>query len=206
MDHWILCGPQSLHHLHIPPTLIHLHRVSKHTVYSVPAYNVRAKILYHPIVCLIMQQMDFMLGCCCFFFKFTTFFTYAESPLPKRASQTADIKVKQPSLKDEKPSLHDIKPKMELLPKKEPKGFKTEPKEEVEEDVKFKEVFSVSVDKGDLMEQLVAKNKLLAEQIAEKDQQITNQANQIAEQAKQLTEKDKQIVKYQQMYEGLMQG
>ena len=102
---------------------------------------------------------------------------------------------------------------MELLPKKEPKGFKTEPKEEVEEDVKFKELFSVSVDKGDLMEQLVAKNKLLAEQIAEKDQQITDQANQIAdqanqiaEQAKQLTEKDEQIVKYQQMYEGLMQG
>ena len=103
---------------------------------------------------------------------------------------------------------------MELLPKKEPKGFKTEPKEEVEEDVKYKELFSVSgVEKGDLMEELVAKNKLLAEQIAEKDQQITDQANQIAdqanqiaEQAKQLTEKDEQIVKYQQMYEGLMQG
>ena len=134
-----------------------------------------------------------------------TFFTYAESPLPMRASQTADIKVKQPSPKEEKPSLPDIKPKMELLPKKEPKGFKTEPEEEMEEDVKLK-LFSVSVDKGDLMEQLVAKNKLLAEQIAEKDQQITDQANQIAEQAKQLTEKDKQIVKYQQMYEGLMQG
>ena len=88
-----------------------------------------------------------------------TIFTYAESPLPKRASQTADIKVKQPSPKEEKPSLHDIKPKMELLPKKEPKDFKTESKEEVEveEDVKFKELFSVSVDKGDLMEQLVAK-------------------------------------------------
>ena len=113
--------------------------------------------------------------------------------------------MKQASPKQEKPSLPDIKPKMELLPKKEPKGFKTEPKEEVE-DVKFKELFSVSVDKGDLMEQLVAKNKLLAEQIAEKDQQITDQANQIAEQAKQLTEKDEQIVKYQQMYEGLMQG
>ena len=145
-----------------------------------------------------------------------TFFTYAESPLPMRASQTADIKpkVKQPSPKEEKPSLPDIKPKMELLPTKEPKGFKTEPKEEVEEDVKYKELFSVSgVDKGDLMEQLAAKNKLLTEQNADKDQQITDQANQIAdqanqiaEQAKQLTEKDKQIVKYQQMYEGLMQG
>ena len=152
-----------------------------------------------------------------------TSFTYAESSLPMRASQTADIKpkVKQPSLKKEKPSLHDIKPKMELLHKKEPKAFKTEPEEEVEEDFKYKELFSVSgVDKGDLMEQLVAKNKLLAEQIAEKDQQITDQvnqiadqakqiadqANQIAEQAKQLTEKDEQIVKYQQMYEGLMQG
>ena len=155
-----------------------------------------------------------------------TFFTYAASPLPMRASQTADIKVKQPSPKEEKPSLPDIKPKMELLPKKEPKGFKTEPKEEMEEDVKHK-LFSVSVDKGDLMEQLVAKNKLLAEQVAEKDQQITDQtnqiadqanqiadqanqiadqANQIAEQAKQLTEKDEQIVKYRQMYEGLMQG
>ena len=108
--------------------------------------------------------------------------------------------MKQPSPKEEKPSLPDIKPEMELLPKKEPKGFKTEPKEEVEEDVKFKELFSVSVDKGDLMEQLVAKTKLLAEQIA------ADQANQIAEQAKQLTEKDEQIVKYQQMYKGLMQG
>ena len=143
-----------------------------------------------------------------------TFFTYAESPLPMRASQTADIKVKQPSPKEEKPSLPDIKPKMELLPKKEPKGFKTEPKEEMED------LSSVSVDKGDLIEQLVAKNKLLAEQITEKDKQITDQANQIAdqanqiddqanqiaEQAKQLTEKDEQIVKYQQMYEELMQG
>ena len=138
-----------------------------------------------------------------------TFFAYAGSPLPMMASQTADIKpkVKQPSPKKEKPSHPDIKPKMELLPKKEPKGFKTEPKEEVEEDVKYKALFSDSgVDKGDLMEQLAAKNKLLAEQNAEKDQQITDQANQIAEQAKQLTEKDKQIVQYQQMYEGLMQG
>ena len=51
-----------------------------------------------------------------------------------------------------------------LLPKKEPKGFKTEPKEEVEE-----ELFIVSgVDKGDLMEQLAANNKHLAEQIAKK--------------------------------------
>ena len=107
-----------------------------------------------------------------------TFFTYAESPLPMTASQTADIKVKQPSPKEEKPSLADIKPKMKLLPKKEPKGFKTEPKEEVEEDVKHKTVFSI---KGDLM----AKNKLLAEQI---------------------TEIDEQIVKYRQMYGGLMQG
>ena len=125
------------------------------------------------------------------------------------ASQTADIKpkVKQPSPKKEKPSLPDIKPKMELLPKKKPKGFKIEPKEEVEEDVKYKALFSDSgVDKGDLMEQLAAKNKLLTEQNAEKDQQITDQANQIAEQAKQLSEKDEQIVKYQQMYKGLMQG
>ena len=129
-----------------------------------------------------------------------TFFTYAESPLPMRASQTAEIKVKQPSPKEEKPSLPDIKPKMKLLPKKEPKAFKTEPMEEVEEDVKYKELFSVSgVEKGDLMEQLTTENKLL-------NQQIDDQANQIAEQAKQLTEKDEQIVKYQQMYERLMQG
>ena len=170
------------------------------------------KILYHPIFCLFMKQiLRWTVS-----LIYMTFFTYAGSPLPMTASQTADIKpkVKQPSPKKEKPSLPDIKPKMELLPKKEPKGFKTEPKEEVEEDVKYKALFSDSgVDKGDLMEQLAAKNKLLAEQNAEKDQQITDQANQIAdqanqiaEQAKQLTEKDKQIVKYQQMYEGLMQG
>ena len=136
-----------------------------------------------------------------------TFFTYAESPLPMRASQTADIKVKQPSPKEEKPSLPDIKPKMELLPKKEPKGFKTEPKEEMEDDVKFKELFSVSgAEKGDLMEQLTTENKLLNQQIDDQANQIADQANQIAEQAKQLTEKEKQIVNYQQMYEGLMQG
>ena len=137
------------------------------------------------------------------FLIYMRFFTYAESPLTKRVSQTVDIKpkVKEPSPKDP-----DIKPKM-LLPKKEPKGLKTEPKEEVEEDVKHKELFIVSgVNKGDLMEQLAAKNKHLAEQIAKKNQQIADQANQVAEQAKQLTEKDKQIVKYQQMYEELMQG
>ena len=96
-----------------------------------------------------------------------------------------------------------------------------ESKKEVEEDVKFNQVCSVSdVDKGDLMEQLVAKNKLLLdmisqlkEQIAEKVNEIDERNNQIAEkdqeiaeQAKQIAEKDEQTVKYQQMYEGLMQG
>ena len=179
-----------------------------------------------------------------------TFFTHAGSPLPRRASQTAYTKpkVKQPP-KESKPSLPDIKSKIEMLPKKELGGFKIEPKEEVEEDIKLKQVFSVSdVEKGDLIEELAAKNKLLIQmisqlkeqivekdneinegnnhiaekdetidemykqitdkdqQIAEKDQQILEQAKQIAEQAKLIAEKDEQTVKYQQMYEELMQG
>ena len=192
--------------------------------------------------------MDCMLDC---FLIYMTFFTHAESPLPRRASKTADIKpkVKQPSFKEKKPSLPDIKPKIEMLPKKEPEGFKIEPKEEVGEDVKLKQVFSISdVDKDDLVEELAAKNKLflqmisqlkeqiaekdekidemdkqivdkdqqiaerdqqmakLAEQIAEKGEQIAEKDQQILEQAKQIAVKDEQTVKYQQMYEGLMQG
>ena len=187
-----------------------------------------------------------------------TFFTHAESPLPRWASHTADIKpkVKQPSPKEKKPFLFDIKPKMEMLPEKELEGFKTEPKEEVGEDVKLKQVFSVSdVDKSDLVEELAAKNKLLLgmisqlkEQIAEKDNEMNERDNQIAEKdekidemykqiadkdqqiadkdqqmaklaeqnaeknqqilelAKQIDVKDEQTVKYQQMYEELMQG
>ena len=194
-----------------------------------------------------------------------TFFTHAESRLPRRASHAADVKpkVKQPSFKEKKPSLPDIKPKIEMLPKKELGGFKIEPKEEVEEDVKLKQVFSVSdVDKSDLLEELAVKNKLLldmisqlkeqiaekdnvidgrnneiaerdkkidekdkqiaekdqqiaekdeqvaklAEQIAEKGEQIAERDQQILEQAKQIAEKDEQTVKYQQMYEGLVQG
>ena len=65
---------------------------------------------------------------------------------------------------EKKPSLPDIKLKMEFLPKKEPGTIKTEPKWEVKEDVKPKQVFSVSdFEKGDLIEQLTAKNKLLLE-------------------------------------------
>ena len=134
-----------------------------------------------------------------------TFFTHAESPLPRRASHAADIKpkVKQPSFKEKKPSLPDIKPKIEMLPKKEPEGFKIEPKEEVEEDVKLKQVFSVSdVDKGDLMEKLAAKNKLLLdmisqlkEQIAEKDNVIDGRNNEIIERDQKIDERDKQIAK-----------
>ena len=198
------------------------------------------------------------------FLIYMTFFTHAESPLPRRASQAVDTKpkVKQPSPKEKKPSLPDIKPKIEMLPKKELEGFKIEPKEEVEEDVKLKQVFSVSdVEKGDLVE-LAAKNKLLLgmisqlkeqivekdnemnerdnqivekdekiaekdekieemykqiadkdHQIADKDQQMAKLAEQIAEkdqqileQVKQIAVKDEQTVKYQQMYEGLMQG
>ena len=216
---------------------------------------------FRTIVCWTVSLLIYM-----------TFFTHAESPLPRMASQTADTKpkVKQPSPKEKKPSLPDIKPKMEMLPKKELEGFKTEPKEEVEEDVKLKQVFSVSdVDKSDLVEELAVKNKLLldmisqlkeqiaekdnvidgrnneiaerdkkidekdkqiaekdqqiaekdqqvaklaeqiaekGEQIAERDQQILEQAKQNAELAKQIAVKDEQTVKYQQMYEGLMQG
>ena len=60
-----------------------------------------------------------------------TFFTHAESRLPKRACHAANIKpkVKQPSFKEKKPSLPDIKLKIEMLPKKEPEGFKIETKE-----------------------------------------------------------------------------
>ena len=75
---------------------------------------------------------------------------------------------------EKKPSHPDIKLKMEFSPKKEPGAIKTElkweveedvkPKWEVEEDVKPKQVFSVSdFEKGDLIEQLTAKNKLLLE-------------------------------------------
>ena len=132
-----------------------------------------------------------------------TFFTYAESRLPRRASHAADTKpkVKQPSFKEKKPSLPDIKPKIEMLPKKEPEGFKIEPKEEVEEDVKLKQVFSVSdVDKGDLVEELAAKNKFLLgmisqlkEQIAEKDNEINERDNYIAEKDDKIAEKDEKI-------------
>ena len=109
--------------------------------------------------------------------------------------QTTDIKpkMKQLSPEEKKPPLLDIKPMMELLPKKEPENIKMEPREEVGEDVKLKEVFSISsVDRGDLVEQLAAKNELLL--------------NIISQLKEQIAEKDEQILKYQQMNEGLLQG
>ena len=119
----------------------------------------------------------------------------------KEESQTAHTKLEQLSPKEKKPSLSDIKPKMELSPKKESRGIKTEPKEEVEENVKLKQVFSVSdVDKGELVEELAAKNKLLLdlisqlkEQIAEKDNVIDGRNNEIAERDQKIDERDKQI-------------
>ena len=99
---------------------------------------------------------------------------------------------------EKKPSLPDIKLKMEFSPKKEPGAIKTElkweveedvkpkweveedvkPKWEVEEDVKPKQVFSVSdFEKGDLIEQLTAKNKLLLETISRLKEHIAEKGN-----------------------------
>lgn len=79
---------------------------------------------------------------------------------------------------EKKPSLPDIKLKMEFLPKKEPGTIKTEPKWEVEEDVKPKQVFSVSdFEKGDLIEQLTAKNELLLETISRLKEHIAEKGN-----------------------------
>lgn len=79
---------------------------------------------------------------------------------------------------EKKPSLPDIKLKMEFLPKKEPGTIKTEPKWEVKEDVKPKQVFSVSdFEKGDLIEQLTAKNELLLETISRLKEHIAEKGN-----------------------------
>lgn len=129
-------------------------------------------------------------------------FTCTESPPPKGASQTADIKLEQESPKQKKSSLSDIKPKIEWSPNKELENVKIEAQKEVVEDVKIKKEFS-DVEKGNPMDQLVLDKKdmisQLREQIIEKDQQI-------AEQIKQIAKRDEQIMKYQQIYAGLPQG
>ena len=109
-----------------------------------------------------------------------TFFTYAESPLPKSASQTADIKpkVKQPSPKEEKPSLSDIKPKMEFSPKKDPEDGTIE----AEIAVKLKQEFR-DIETSGPIEELALENKVLRVIIMQRDEKIAEQAKQIAEQA-----------------------
>ena len=65
---------------------------------------------------------------------------------------------------------------------KESGGIKTEPKGEVEEDDKPKPMFSVSdFEKGDLIEQLTAKNTLLLETISRLKEHIAEQGNNIDE-------------------------
>ena len=109
-----------------------------------------------------------------------TFFIYAESPLPKSASQTADIKpkVKQPSPKEEKPSLSDIKPKMEFSPKNDPEDGTIE----AEIAVKLKQEFR-DIEASGPIEELALENKVLRVIIMQRDEKIAEQAKQIAEQA-----------------------
>ena len=109
-----------------------------------------------------------------------TFFIYAESPLPKSASQTADIKpkVKQPSPKEEKPSLSDIKPKMEFSPKNDPEDGTIE----AEIAVKLKQEFR-DIETSGPIEELALENKVLRVIITQRDEKIAEQAKQIAEQA-----------------------
>ena len=132
-----------------------------------------------------------------------TFFTYAESPLPKSASQTADIKpnVKQFSPKEKKPSLADIKPKMEFSPKKDPEDGTIE----AEIAVKLKQEFR-DIETSGSIEELALENKVLRVIITQRDEKIAEQAKQIAEQIKQASEKGEQSMKHQQMYEGILQG
>ena len=109
-----------------------------------------------------------------------TFFTYAESPLPKSASQTADIKpkVKQFSPKEKKPSPADIKPKMEFSPKKDPEDGTIE----AEIAVKLKQEFR-DIETSGPIEELALENKVLRVIIMQRDEKIAEQAKQIAEQA-----------------------
>ena len=75
----------------------------------------------------------------------------------------------------------DVKPKWEVEEDVKPKWEVEEdvkPKWEVEEDVKPKQVFSVSdFEKGDLIEQLTAKNKLLLETISRLKEHIAEKGN-----------------------------
>ena len=72
----------------------------------------------------------------------------------------------------------------------------------MEIDVKLKQEFS-DVEKGDSLEQLVLKNKLLLDMISQLREQIAEKDWKIAEQTKQIAEKGE---KYQQMNEGVLQG
>ena len=109
-----------------------------------------------------------------------TFFIYAESPLPKSASQTADIKakVKQFSPKEKKPSPADIKPKMEFSPKKDLEDGTIE----AEIAVKLKQEFR-DIETSGPIEELALENKVLRVIIMQRDEKIAEQAKQIAEQA-----------------------
>ena len=128
-----------------------------------------------------------------------------EPPSLVQDSQTifSDIKpnIKQLSSKEEKHSFLDVKPKLELSPMEE-QAVKKESKVVMEADVKFKEVemFSSSLEKSDLIDQLVVKNKSvhdmlshLRKQIAVEDKQITEKDERIVEQAKEIAKKDEQI-------------
>ena len=109
-----------------------------------------------------------------------TFFIYAESPLPKSASQTADIKakVKQFSPKEKKPSPADIKPKMEFSLKKDLEDGTIE----AEIAVKLKQEFR-DIETSGPIEELALENKVLRVIIMQRDEKIAEQAKQIAEQA-----------------------
>ena len=113
-------------------------------------------------------------------------------------SQTADMESKV-SPKEKK--LFDIKPKVEWSHK------------ELKIETKVEDVKLSCFEKGDLTEELSIKNKLLRgridqleKQAAEKDRQIDEKNDQIAEKDKLIAERDEQIVKYQLMYEEILQG
>lgn len=100
---------------------------------------------------------------------------------------------------------------MEWSPKKEPEDVKIEPKEEVEEEMQM-EMFR-DTEKGDMMEQLATKKKMLhdminqlGDQIAEQSKKIAEQSNKIAMQGKKMAKKDELIGKYQQMCEGFQKS
>ena len=114
-----------------------------------------------------------------------------------------DIKPKreQLSTKDKKPSLPI---KMEWSSKKESEDVKIEPKEEVKEEMEM-EMFR-DTEKGDMMEQLATKKKMLHDIINQFGEQIAEQSMKIAMQGKKIAEKDELIGKYQQMCEGFQKS